>query len=222
MNDSICDTIKRYLDKLCQDKHHSSRSWEHCYAHFRSCAAENDTLSHLQLAFYLASWGMYRGSGFLLKKDYLVHEPVVSMLLKPEHKDLQKLDFSSEDDNSLKEIICLSKSIKKCYTVKMGIVNNRGERVNVSDTLVTKIMLGTLGCIPAYDQYFKKGIRKKSISYSKLNIENLKEVVKFYRSNKKEFDRVNKYIKKKRETDYPPMKLVDMYFWQLGKEAMDA
>lgn len=27
----------------------------------------------LQLAFYLASWGMYRGSSFLLQKYYRVH-----------------------------------------------------------------------------------------------------------------------------------------------------
>ena len=31
----------------------------------------------LQLAFYLASWGMYRGSSFLIQKDYRVHIPVV-------------------------------------------------------------------------------------------------------------------------------------------------
>ena len=31
----------------------------------------------LELGFYLASWGMYRPSGFLLKRTYTIHETVV-------------------------------------------------------------------------------------------------------------------------------------------------
>ena len=34
----------------------------------------------LQLGFYLASWGMYRGSSFLLRRTYTVHEEVVERL----------------------------------------------------------------------------------------------------------------------------------------------
>ena len=42
----------------------------------------------LQLAFYLASWGMYRGSSFLLQKDYKVHEAVVKELLDSKYNCL--------------------------------------------------------------------------------------------------------------------------------------
>ena len=44
----------------------------------------HDYLS-LHLAFYLASWGMYRGSSFLLQKDYKVLVPIVEEVLKPEY-----------------------------------------------------------------------------------------------------------------------------------------
>lgn len=37
----------------------------------------------LQLAYYLASWGMLRGSSFLLWKDYKIHIPMVKEMLKP-------------------------------------------------------------------------------------------------------------------------------------------
>jgi len=36
----------------------------------------------LHHAFYLASWGMYRGSSFLLQKDYKVLTPIVEEILK--------------------------------------------------------------------------------------------------------------------------------------------
>lgn len=39
----------------------------------------------LQLAFYLASWGMYRGSSFLLQKDYKIYIPVVEEVLKSKY-----------------------------------------------------------------------------------------------------------------------------------------
>ena len=52
-------------------------SWEHCYKVFHDARVKRqggelpdyDYLS-LHLAFYLASWGMYRGSSFLLQQDY--------------------------------------------------------------------------------------------------------------------------------------------------------
>ena len=37
----------------------------------------------IQLAFYLASWGMYRGSSFLLQRAYSVHLGVIEHLAAP-------------------------------------------------------------------------------------------------------------------------------------------
>ena len=34
----------------------------------------------------------------------------------------------------------------------------------LSDTLITKILMGTLGCVPAYDRYFIAGIKKEKVS----------------------------------------------------------
>jgi hypothetical protein len=62
--------IVRLHRSLAVDEHHRYRSWEHCYRYFRQrrhLRADRD-IDHaaLQLGFYLASWGMYRGSSFLL------------------------------------------------------------------------------------------------------------------------------------------------------------
>ena len=38
--------------------------------------------------------------------------------------------------------------------------------VTVTDTLVTKILMGTLGCTPAYDRFLKAGLEEKGFSSS--------------------------------------------------------
>lgn len=42
----------------------------------------------LHLSFYLASWGMYRGSSMLLSTDYKIHIPIVKELMKEEYEYL--------------------------------------------------------------------------------------------------------------------------------------
>jgi len=159
---------------------------------------------------------MYRGSSFLLWKDYLIHKEAVKELFR--HKELQKLDFLSIGDSDLRNIIDLSKWIKKWYKDNIKIRNGQSRNINVTDTLVTKILLGTIACVPAYDRYFIDGMRKSGISYSKLSISNLRSIVEFYRTNQEEFIRARDDIYKKTNVYYPAMKLVDMYFWEIGAQ----
>ena len=52
--------------------------------------------------------------------------------------------------------------IRKAYADEQpsfeGITNN------ATDTLVTKILLGALGCVPAYDRYYVQAVRRYGIS----------------------------------------------------------
>jgi hypothetical protein len=47
-----------------------------------------------------------------------------------------------------------------------------------SDTLVTKVMLGVFGCVPAFDTYFRKGLGVGS-----LNRQSLRKISQFYEAN---------------------------------------
>lgn len=47
-----------------------------------------------------------------------------------------------------------------------------------SDILVTKVMLGTMGCVPAFDTNFKKGF-----GVATFGRKSLRKVGKFYRAN---------------------------------------
>lgn len=101
--DEAVRCIRTYFNETVKDSHGRYMSWRHCYNAFvenRNDADEKmfDYLA-LHLAFYLASWGMYRGSSFLLQKDYKVHIPVVRILLEKnmillwryQRKDLPKM-----------------------------------------------------------------------------------------------------------------------------------
>jgi hypothetical protein len=186
------------------DNNHRYKSWEHCFEYFsqhEECISTD--IASLHLSFYLASWGMYRGSSFLLQKDYKYHYKAVSKLL--EYKDLQKINFLEINNNSneFKRIFELSKELRSCY-----------QKNNITDTLLTKILLGTLGCVPAYDRFFKAGLKAKGIEpYSRFSEKSFQEVLKFYQNNKDNFDAVKKTI------DYPAMKLLDMYFFKIGVDS---
>jgi len=66
-----------------------SASFDYCFNHFQSFREEdkvqklaeagNMEMSCLQLGFYLASWGMLRGSSFLLEKSLRFYQPPISI-----------------------------------------------------------------------------------------------------------------------------------------------
>jgi len=212
---NISEKILKFHAQLEGDANHRYKSWEHCYEYFSMEDAELD-IACLQMAFYLASWGMYRGSSFLLWKDYLIHKDVVAHLLSKRH--LQQIDFSKATKKEVVEIFDLILWIKNWYQSNIQYINGEEKKVNVTDTLATKIILGSLGCIPAYDRYFIDGIRNKGLSYSGLKPGNFTSVVNFYKQNQDEFLTANKIILERSGMNYPPMKLVDMYFWEIGYE----
>jgi len=152
----------------------------------------------------------------LLWKDYLIHKDVVEHLLSKRH--LQGVNFTEATKQELEEIFDLIAWIKSWYQNNIEFINGKKKKVNVTDTLATKIILGSLGCIPAYDRYFIDGIRNKGLSYSGLKPANFASVVNFYKQNQEEFSYANQAILKRSGVNYPPMKLVDMYFWEIGYE----
>jgi hypothetical protein len=55
--------------------------------------------------------------------------------------------------------------------------------LQASDILVTKVMLGVFGCVPAFDTYFKKGFGVSAFSKGSLRL-----VGDFYRANAEKID----------------------------------
>jgi hypothetical protein len=88
-----------------------------------------------------------------------------------------------------------------------------------TDTLVTKVLLGTFGCLPACDRFFIAGFKKADLSYSCVNEPFVERVLRFCNDNIVELRREQARIEATGSVRYPLMKLVDMYFWQMGSEA---
>ncbi len=210
-----------FYDSLTEDKNGRYLSWEHCYYQFyharKKQLPEND-IDHLtlQLAFYLASWGMYRGSSFLLWKDYKVHIPAVKEILSCEYDKLLgiKCDELSLVENQ-KSLTKLYKKLEEHYTYVRRTIKGNTPKSNISSILITKILMGTLGCVPAYDRYFIYGIKKYGVATSTYNLNSILMLCDFYQKNKAQFN-ISCSKMKVKDVPYPEMKFLDMGFWQIG------
>jgi len=184
-------------------------SFDFCYNHFYSFYKRNKLheladeknlqTSCLQLGFYLASWGMMRGSSFLLGKSVRNYKNLIIAISKMNQK-LWEIDVNSYTEENIKLLLNCKQQIIKA----LGIENRP------SDTLVTKIMLGVFANIPAYDQYFRKSLKLHSV-----NKKSLLKIKNFYEENKGVFDSYNIHtfdFLTSKETDiiYTKAKLIDM------------
>jgi hypothetical protein len=129
MPNNIQDQVRAFYHRLASDPHHRYRSWEHCFTYFSQRAmlteAEHLDTAALHLAFYLASWGMYRGSSALLWKDYTIHKPAISKLLAPDYQSLWNLQLDDPDqDATIADLIdSLARELTGIYSKQITAVN---------------------------------------------------------------------------------------------------
>ncbi|NME70557.1 hypothetical protein [Flammeovirga aprica] len=226
-----------YSELICTDNNRY-KSWEHCYQNFQSTfnkksltKIEIDFLS-VHLAFYLASWGMYRGSSFLLERDYKIFYPIVELLfLEKEFFTESTIEdmLKQKDEKWISEFIeryfhldkKLELSLEKIRKSVKGEINTP-----ISYTLKSKILLGTFGCIPAYDRFFINGIKINNMDYhitQKYSKKSLRDIMNFIQDNLEIFistrtkiSQIQNESKNLNKIKYPIMKLIDMYFWKIG------
>ncbi len=208
-----------YYALMSGDENSRYRSWEHCYSFFAENRHNPDErtldLMCLHLAWYLASWGMLRGGSFLLQKDYRVHLPVVRILTGEKAARLYHLPIGElYRGEAVDEIMALSNEIVDAYQQKTKRDELDGGKT-ASETLVTKILLGTLGCAPAYDRYFKQALRQSGIASGTFGRRSLLQLAEFYRANQEKLEACRKAISAN-GVEYTPMKVLDMCFWKIG------
>lgn len=231
------ESIKTFHETRNEDEYGRYRSWEYCNNVFNDKHDEliekrekgfdlsDDDYDYLalHLSFYLASWGMYRGSSMLLSTNYKIHIPIVKELMKKEYDNLWNITYDRLDDEKNK-IILLTENIKKAYAgnpnrsykIYQKEKGNNGEK-NITPTLLTKILLGTLACVPAYDTYFKDAINKYKSGAKNLNTNSIEVLAKFYDENKNFLNNLIEEFEKD-GVRYPQMKILDMGFFEYGKK----
>lgn len=206
-------------------------SWEHCIAQFApvfedlndgKIKADDispekiDSLS-LHLGFFLASWGMMRGSTDLLQYDYKVHIPAVEIILCHHSLYDMKLDDLCEQKDTFDKLLT---GIQDAYTEKQKRPFN-----NVTNTLASKIIMGTFGITPAYDDFVTKTLREYKIASGTFGVKSLKKLSECFSTD---FEgKVNTLLCELKGADtsadseskyYTRAKVIDMLLWNVGKE----
>ncbi len=204
----MLETISDFYNQILSDPDgHRYRSWEHCFGAFEDFDKSTDSLS-LHLGFYLASWGMYRGSSGLLWKDYKIHSTAVELIqLFPE------IRASKTNQRPDPEAIHACIADLREYYSSIAYCNNKTTKsISPTDTLISKIILGATGSLPAFDRYFLVGTQRILKSKS-LNLKNIAALYSFANDNANEIESCQSYIIEKSGYWYPQMKILDMYFW---------
>ena len=159
---------------------------------------------------------MYRGSSFLLQKDYKVHTPIVEIIMEEKYNPL--LGINAEDllkDEMLDLLEDVSSRIRLAYANEQA--SFEGGTNNATDTLVTKILLGTLGCTPAYDRYYVYSVKQYGVSAGRYSRKSISDIARFYLKYKDEFEKIRIAISRY-GIEYPVMKIMDMCMWQVALE----
>ena len=120
---------------------------------------------------------MYRGSGFLVDYAYTAHRGVIDVVADARFDGLWDADFGarSADDELIPLVLELVAGIRRAYK---PFATTSGS-AQPTDTLVTKVVLGTFGCLPACDRYFVDGFRSEGLKFSKLNGSFVQRVLDF-------------------------------------------
>ena len=208
--------VKKFKAKSNQN--HRYTSFDYCYNYFLK--ADNLTKdiekSCLHLGFYLASWGMFRGSSFLLQKSVKHFEPTISYISTLD-SSVWKIDVDNYTDQNIQTIITIYKQIKDLL-----IINGNADLI-----LTTKILLGVFGFVPAFDNYFSNAFRKIAngeCGFRKVNTKSLTYIKKFYEANKRTIDDLSSQTfttdfvtGQKTEINYSKAKIIDMYGFTVGQ-----
>jgi hypothetical protein len=153
-------------------------SFDYCFNYFQSfresekiCAlasSSNIEVSCLQLGFYLASWGMFRGNTKLLQKSARYLIPVIEAIARAD-VSLWGIDADCYTESNIERLCELAGTIRQTDT-------------DMSDILLTKIMLGVFGSIPAFDTNFSRGCKLAGMCGT-FGRKALRQIGTFYQAN---------------------------------------
>ncbi len=141
---------------------------------------DHDYLS-LQLAFYLASWGMYRAHHSFSKRIIVFIFNCEKKFSSPEYDGLAGIDCYQYRNRETQCMLGkLNSYIGEYYDSVRLDVKEECPKNKLSDTLITKVLMGALGCVPAYDRYFIMGVKHQNVTTGLYNIKSLLKLCRFF------------------------------------------
>lgn len=113
-------------------------------------------------------------------------------------------------------------TLKKCESIKANEPGEMG-KARVSRVLITKILMGAFGSVPAYDRYFCAGAKECGLPQT-FSERSFPKLCAFVRDSWGDVERTAEEMKfltaEGRELGlcYPPMRVIDKGLWCLGLE----
>lgn len=217
--------FKEYITTYMNDDNGRYKSYDHirnAFIKYRKNKSKKDLLT-LFLYNYLASWGMLRNS-FLMQKDYKFSLGVINILCEEKYDSVLDYNPFNDEDYLMVDLIKEIGDRIKNYYLHKTYYDERSKKLkeikNVSDTLITKILLGTFGCCVAYDTYVRKSLRFHGIIQS-FGKKSLIQIRDFAKENKSLIEADMVKLNKTTKNLYTPFKILDMYFFEKGLSLKD-
>jgi hypothetical protein len=214
----IEEVVTDFISKLGSNDRFAS--FDYCYNYFRTTndLTRDIEKSCLTLGFYLASWGMFRGSSFLLQKSAKHFERTVDYVANLD-RSVWEIDVDTYTDQNIQKIISIYGDVKDL------LIDN----ANADLTLITKVLLGVFGFVPAFDNYFSETFRRISngqCGFRRVNTKSLTFIQSFYEANQLTIDNLSNrtfttdfMTGKKTARTYPKAKIIDMYGFMASQTA---
>lgn len=223
-NNKFNEIFDKLSKEFKEDTHHRLLSWNHLNEHWQEYANGNIKDINqvaLNLSYYLASYGMYRGKSDLLQRDYKAIIPAIEFLRIQQKNDWRDIIFLDKkpEDIALR-IRTLALDLRTALIPNLVRPGKVISQVKVTDTLLSKILLGTFDCVPAFDLQAKNALKDilkndypKGDGFSQ---HRMTEMIKFARDNRSLIESGKELIKKENGVNYSLTRIFDLYLWYHG------
>jgi len=210
----ITDLLGHYFKNAALPYHYNS-AWDHCFGFFqkhREAMRSDEELADkgaLHIAAYLGSSGMIFSSRRVFRASYKAYIPVVKLLVNGRYDSFVGFDPTRKPISSLIEALFNSDGLVAQTKRAIAALD---DRLDLPDLMVSKILLGTLCCSIGYDLDVVRGLRQCGVS-SKSTPHSIADAAAFFAAHEevlRNFSDVNPGIL------YPPFRLLDAYFFELG------
>src|SRR5690554_3174640 len=114
METNIKEIVLKYIKDITFDEYHRYKSWDNC---FKAFSMPNKSEVHvLELAFYLASWGMYRGSSGLLQKNHLIHRGAVDIVFLTKNQEIKCNEHIEVNRDHIQGLLSIKNELSNHYS----------------------------------------------------------------------------------------------------------
>lgn len=203
---SLINTFEQKLEYIFTDFNENSRGYA-WYDLNDAFGSEKHSVEQKakELFIYLANWGMVARGSFLMKHTWRILRYIVEVLQKSEYKDLRNPKIETVYRN-INLLITLRDEIDES-------LRTYHDNKIVSYTLISKIILGTLGCTVAYDKNVRIILSATGIASAKFDDDSIKSLCEYYMQNRVDFERLRKKVEERTKKNCPPFKLLDLILY---------